>query len=103
VWEEQTNCRNPGGGTNGGGTTTSSKEATPTTEDLAAAAGLSPAEYAAFLASGLTLEQFLASRLAATGSNSQAIVWGVVGSLLLVALGSVLQVKGRRERVRLHA
>ena len=90
VWEEQTNCNNIGGGGSGGSTTTTSA--------LALAAGLTEAEYAAFLASGLTLEQFKAARLAATGPNSSALLWGVSSAVLLMGLGASLLVAFRSRR-----
>ena len=96
VWENVNSC---GGGGGSGGTTTSSKDASPSTADLAAAAGLSEAEYAAFLASGLTLEQFLASRLAATGPSSSAIVGGISAAGVLVLLGGSLLMASRARRM----
>ena len=100
VWEEVDGCSGGGGGS--GGTTTSSKDTSPSTADLAAAAGLSEAEYAAFLASGLTLEQFLASRLAATGPSSPAIVGGISAAGALVLLGGSLLIASRARRTTAH-
>jgi hypothetical protein len=99
VWENVNSC---GGGGGSGGTTTSSKDTSPSTADLAAAAGLSEAEYAAFLASGLTLEQFLASRLAATGPSSPAIVGGISAAGALVLLGGSLLIASRARRTTAH-
>lgn len=89
VWEERNSCSGSGGGSS------SSPSTSPSTADLANAAGLTEAEYAEFLASGLTLEQFKAARLAATGpdgallvgSGSLALLFLGVGATILVALG----------------
>jgi hypothetical protein len=93
VWEER-NC--PSEGTDGGGTDRNRVE--PLDADLAAAqaAGLSGAELEAFLASGLTLEQWLAQRLAATGSSSDALGLGVAMAGLLTMVGLGLLVARRR-------
>ena len=91
VWEEEESCPGGGGGSSGG---TSS----PSTADLALAAGLTEAEYAAFLASGLTLEQFKAARLAATGPNGALLVGGGSLTLLFLAAGAAILVALRRER-----
>jgi len=81
VWEDR-NCQaeGPGGGVTNSGA------------DQARAAGLSGAELTAFLASGLTLEQWLAQRLAATGTPGEALGLGVViaGVLTMVGLGLVV-------------
>jgi len=92
VWEERS-CS--GGGTGGSTTTTTT---TLSTTELAAAAGLTEAEYAAFLASGLTLEQFKAARLAATGPDSALLMASVMGSVLLMLAGLVLIASRRRSQ-----
>ena len=87
VWEEL-DCSAPGG----------DGSSSPSTADLALAAGLTEAEYAAFLASGLTLEQFKAARLAATGPNGALLVGGGSLTLLFLAAGAAILVALRRER-----
>jgi hypothetical protein len=89
VWENVNSCG--GGGGSGGGSSS------PSTADLALAAGLTEAEYAAYLASGLTLEQFLAARLAATGPNGALLVGGGSLTLLFLAAGAAILVALRRE------
>ena len=76
VWEERT-CS--GGGTAGGGNP----------------GGLTDAEYAEFLRSGLTLEQFLARRLAATGAPAETLGQALIVAALLAAAGLGL-ILGRR-------
>lgn len=76
VWEERT-CS--GGGTAAGGNP----------------GGLTDAEYAEFLRSGLTLEQFLARRLAATGAPAETLGQGLIVAALLAAAGLGL-ILGRR-------
>lgn len=78
VWEGY-NC--PGEGTGGGVTDSGTSQAH--------ASGLSGAELTAFLASGLTLEQWLAQRLAATGAPGEPLGLGgmVAGVLTMVGLG----------------
>jgi hypothetical protein len=76
VWEERT-CS--GGGAAAGGNP----------------GGLSDADYAEFLRSGLTLEQFLARRLAATGAPAEAVGQGLIVAALLAAAGLGL-ILGRR-------
>jgi hypothetical protein len=83
VWEERT-CS--GGGTASGGNP----------------GGLSDAEYAEFLRSGLTLEQFLARRLAATGAPAEALGQGLVVAALLAAAGLGL-ILGRRRLKSVNA
>jgi hypothetical protein len=77
VWEERT-CS--GGGTAAGGNP----------------GGLTDAEYAEFLRSGLTLEQFLARRLAATGAPAETLGQGLIVAALLVAAGLGLMLGRRR-------
>lgn len=89
VWEEQTSCTGSGGGSSG--SSSSSASTNP--------GGLSDAEYAEYLASGLTLEQFLAARLAATGVPSSALSLGFGAMLALLGLGVALVWVTRRERV----
>jgi hypothetical protein len=100
VWEGY-NC--PGEGTGGGGNDRNRE--TPSDVNLAAAqaAGLSGAELEAFLASGLTLEQWMAQRLAATGTPGEALGLGVamaglltMGGLGLLAVRRRLSVSGVR-------
>jgi hypothetical protein len=79
VWEERT-CS--GGGSAAGGNP----------------GGLSDAEYAEFLRSGLTLEQFLARRLAATGAPAEAVGQGLIVAALLAATGLGLILGRRRLR-----
>lgn len=74
-------------GVSGGGSSRSDEEDAAT---QAAELGLTEAEYAEFLASGLTLEQFLAARLAATGVSLEAILLGGMASLILLAVGGWL-------------
>ncbi len=85
VWEDR-NC--PGEGTGGGGGSSAA--------DQARSAGLSGAELTAFLASGLTLEQWLAQRLAATGTPSEALGLGVAIAGLLTMVGLSLVFRRRR-------
>ena len=90
VWEEL-DCSAPGSG----GSSSSS------TSELASAAGLTEAEYAEFLASGLTLEQFKAARLAATGPDGALLVGGGSLTLLFLAAGAIILVAlGRERRLR---
>lgn len=86
VWEDR-NCHAEG--TGGGGT---SGGVTSSGADQARAAGLSGAELTAFLASGLTLEQWQAQRLAATGTPGEALGFGVLiaGVLTMVGLGLIV-------------
>ena len=79
VWEERT-CS--GGGSAAGGNP----------------GGLTDAEYAEFLRSGLTLEQFLARRLAATGAPAEALGQGLIVAALLAAAGLGLILGRRRLR-----
>ena len=91
VWEER-DCDAGASGfrsNDGGGSTAAA---------AAAALGLTEAEYAAFLASGLTLEQFKAARLAATGPNGALLVGGGSLTLLFLAAGAAILVALRRER-----
>ena len=83
VWEERT-CS--GGGSAAGGNP----------------GGLTDAEYAEFLRSGLTLEQFLARRLAATGAPAEALGQGLVVAALLAAAGLGL-ILGRRRLKSVNA
>jgi LPXTG-motif cell wall-anchored protein len=87
VWEGY-NC--PGEGTGGGVANSGANQAH--------ASGLTGAELTAFLASGLTLEQWLAQRLAATGTSSQALWLGIAGAVMLTAVGLGLVVARRRLR-----
>ena len=90
VWEEL-DCSAPGSG----GSSSASTAA------LASAAGLTEAEYAEFLASGLTLEQFKAARLAATGPDGALLVGGGSLALLFLAAGAIILVAlGRERRLR---
>ena len=91
VWEENNSCTGSGGSSSSG----SSSEAS------ANPGGLSDAEYAEFLASGLTLEQFLAARLAATGPDGALLVGGGSLTLLFLAAGAIiLAALGRERRLR---
>lgn len=94
VWEER-DCADGGGGDSGSRDRTSEADVSEAQLSEALAAGLSGAELAAFLASGLTLEQWMAQRLAATGTPAQMLAQGLLfGSLLaLTGLGLVF---GRR-------
>jgi len=93
VWEERT-CT----GGNGGGTTTASK-AKPVDEAAAAiAAGLTGAELQAFLDSGLTLEEWLARRLAQTGTTAGALQLALLASGALALLGAWFVVWSNRRR-----
>jgi hypothetical protein len=89
VWEER-NCA--GEGTGGGGADRNRDKPADTELAAALAAGLSGAELQAFLASGLTLEQWLAQRLAATGTPGEALGLGVLiaGVLTMVGLGLIV-------------
>jgi hypothetical protein len=93
VWEDR-NCHAEG---TGGGGNDRNRE-TPSDVNLAAAqaAGLSGAELAAFLASGLTLEQWMAQRLAATGTPGEALGLGVAMAGLLTMFGMGLLAVRRR-------
>jgi hypothetical protein len=93
VWEDR-NCQaeGPGGGGTGGGVSSSGT-------DQAHASGLSGEELAAFLASGLTLEQWQAQRLAATGTPGEALGLGVLIAGVLTMVGLGLIVARRRLRV----
>jgi hypothetical protein len=95
VWEEW-DC-STGGGNGAAGSSSSSP--TPSTSASANPGGLSDAEYAEYLASGLTLEQFLAARLAATGVPSSALSLGFGAMLAFLGLGVALTWVTRRERV----
>jgi hypothetical protein len=92
VWEEENGCS----GSGGGGSSSDSDDSS--TAELASAAGLTEAEYAAFLASGLTLEQFKAARLAATGPDGALLVGGGSLAILFLAAGAIMLVS--RARVR---
>ncbi len=78
VWEVR-DCAAPGGGTSGASVTTYP-------------GGLSAAEYAEFLRSGLTLAQFMAQRLAATGTPDEAagLGLGIAATFALAGLGLIL-------------
>jgi hypothetical protein len=78
IWEQR-DCAAPGGDASGGNP-----------------GGLSDAEYAEFLKSGLTLEQFLARRLAATGAPAEELGQGLVIAALLTAAGIGLLLGRRR-------
>jgi hypothetical protein len=93
VWEEEDSCT----GTGSSGSRDDDDEESSTTA-AAAALGLSDAEYAEFLASGLTLEQFLAARLAATGPASSAMTLGAGAVVLLFSLGLTLLMASRHRR-----
>jgi hypothetical protein len=80
IWEQR-DCAAPGGDASGGNP-----------------GGLSDAEYAEFLKSGLTLEQFLARRLAATGAPAETLGQGLMIAALLTAAGIGLIVGRRRLR-----
>lgn len=84
VWEEET-CGTGGGGSGSG----SADREDP---DHSNPGGLSDEEYLAFLASGLTLEQWQATRLATTGSSEKALSFGFLfgGVLSLVGLGMAI-------------
>lgn len=86
VWEER-DCSSGGGG--------DSRPSSSEQTSQAQAAGLSGAELAAFLASGLTLEQWMAQRLAATGTPQQALAQGLLAAVFLTLAGAGL-VLGRR-------
>ena len=91
VWEERNSCSGSGGGS----------DSSPSAADLASAAGLTEAEYAEFLASGLTLEQFKAARLAATGPDGALLMGGGSLALLFSAAGLIILVAlGRERRLR---
>ena len=77
VWEEET-C---GGGGDSGGNP----------------GGLSDAEYAEFLRSGLSLADFLAQRLAATGPSDAALGLGGLSAVLLGLVGAALVLIARRQ------
>lgn len=89
VWEEET-CGS-GGGSSGAGSDSSGATSNP--------GGLSSAEYAEFLRSGLTLEQFLEKRLAATGVARQTVVAGLFSGMMLAVLGMGLIIASRRHRI----
>lgn len=83
VWEEES-CAVPSGGSS----SRDDGEENPY--------GMSAEEYAEFLASGLTYEQFVAARLAATGTPSALLPVGFGAGLLLVLLGLTALVARRR-------
>jgi hypothetical protein len=87
VWEEEDSCTGGGGGNNSAGN--NGDDSNP--------GGLSDAEYAEFLRSGLTLADFLARRLAATGPSDAAL--GLVGlsAALLGLVGAALVLIARRQ------
>ena len=89
VWEENNSCTGSGG---------SSSSSSSSSSASSKPGGLSDSEYAEFLASGLTLEQFLAARLAATGPNGALLVGGGSLTLLFLAAGAAILVALRRER-----
>lgn len=89
VWEERT-C-----GSGSGGSSEGRDEEDSTS---AASLGLTEAEYSAFLASGLTLEQWNASRLAATGPNASMLALVGSSAAAIAGLGALLLWLGRRER-----
>ena len=78
IWEQR-DCAAPGGSASSGNP-----------------GGLSDAEYAEFLRSGLTLEEFLARRLAATGAPAEELGQGLVIAALLTAAGIGLLLGRRR-------
>jgi hypothetical protein len=80
VWEER-DCAAPGGGGDSGGNP----------------GGLSDAEYAEFLRSGLTLADFLARRLAATGPSDAALGLGGLSAVLFGLVGAALVLIARRK------
>jgi hypothetical protein len=80
VWEER-DCAAPGGGGDSGGNP----------------GGLSDAEYAEFLRSGLTLADFLARRLAATGPSDAALGLGGLSAVLFGLAGAALVLIARRQ------
>lgn len=85
VWEElDCSAGGDGGGTSGASITTFP-------------GGLSAAEYAEFLKSGLTLEQFMAQRLAATGPSDAALGLGGLSAVLLGLVGAALVLIARRQ------
>lgn len=99
VWEDR-NCQS--GGDDGGGTERNREKPTDANVAAAQAAGLSGAELEAFLASGLTLEQWLAQRLAATGTSGEVVNLSllVAGMLSIIGLGLVVSAR-RQTRGRL--
>jgi len=91
VWEERTCSDGAGGG----------RDRNRTTDDpmaAALAAGLTGAELDAFLASGLTLEEWLASRLAATGTPEGAAQLGLLAAGLLSVVGAWFLIWSARRR-----
>jgi len=100
VWEEQTSCTGSSGGSSGSSDSSSSSSSSSSSAS-SNPGGLSDADYAAFLASGLTLEQFLAARLAATGPDGALLVGGGSLALLFLAAGAIILVAlGRERRLR---
>jgi hypothetical protein len=88
VWEERS-CAEPG----------SNRTSSSSSNDLSAqarAAGLSGDELAAFLASGLTLEQWLAQRLAATGTPTTALQVGLLAAAMSGLIGMWFMALSRR-------
>jgi hypothetical protein len=81
VWEELDCSASGGGGDSSGGNP----------------GGLSDAEYAEFLRSGLTLADFLARRLAATGPSDAALGLGGLSAVLLGLVGAALVLIARRQ------
>lgn len=62
--------------------------------------GLSDAEYAEFLRSGLSLADFLARRLAATGPSDAALGLGGLSAVLFGLVGAALVLIARRQVLR---
>jgi hypothetical protein len=87
VWEEEDSCTGGGGGNNSAGN--NGDDSNP--------GGLSDAEYAEFLRSGLTLADFLARRLAATGPSDAALGLGGLSAVLLGLVGAALVLIARRQ------
>ena len=87
VWEEES-CGGDGDGGDGGNTPpTRDRDRGTDAASLALAAGLSGAELQAFLASGLTLEEWLARRLAQTGTPANALQGGLLAAGMLALIG----------------
>lgn len=97
VWEEQS-CGGDSGSQDTSGTTRDRGSDDPS---AVSATGLTGAELEAFLASGLSLEEWSASRLAQTGASAGAVQVGFLASGM-VALVGVWLVTWSRRRLRAH-
>jgi len=97
VWQEFDGCSDGSGG-DGVGNPTASKTKPVDEAAAALAAGLTGAELQAFLASGLTLEEWLARRLAQTGTPAGTLQMALLASGALAVLGAWFVTWSNRRR-----